>query len=82
MNAKTYNDGIRAHWSIEDSLHYVKDVAFAEDASLIRTGNAPTNFSIIRNIVINLLGRLNFVSFKQAIQMTGGDIQAIVGMLE
>lgn len=82
MSAKAYNDGIRAHWSIENSLHYVKDVTFSEDASLIRTGSAPTNFSIIRNIAINLFGRLNFISFKQAIRMMGGDIQAIGKLLE
>ena len=48
MSAKEYNLGIRAHWGVE-SMHYIKDVTFGEDASLIRTGNAPTNFSIIRN---------------------------------
>lgn len=46
MSAKEYNLGIRAHWGVE-SMHYIKDVTFGEDASLIRTGNAPTNFSII-----------------------------------
>jgi len=54
MTAKEYNIGIRNHWSVE-SMHYVKDVTFREDASLIRTGNAPTNFSIIRNITMNVL---------------------------
>ena len=82
MNAKTYNEGIRSHWAIENSLHYVKDVTFGEDASLIRTGNAPTNFSIIRNIAINLLRRLECTSLKQAIRKIGGDIQAIGKLLE
>lgn len=82
MSAKLYNIGIRAHWAIENSLHYVKDVTFCEDASLIRTGCAPTNFSIIRNIAINLFSRLNFTSFKQAIRMMGGDIRAIGRLLE
>ena len=82
MSAKAYNEGIRSHWLIENSLHYVKDVTFAEDASLIRTGNAPTNFSIIRNIAINLLRRLNFLNFKQAIRLIGGDIKTIGKLLE
>jgi len=72
LPASSYNKGIRSHWAIENSLHYVKDVTFAEDASLIRTGNAPTNFSIIRNIAINILRRMNFISFPQAIRMIGG----------
>lgn len=70
------------HWSIENSLHYVKDVTFGEDASRIRTGNAPTNFSIIRNIAINLLRKTNFNSFPQAIRRIGGDIATLYALLE
>lgn len=81
MSAKEYNHGIRAHWAVESSLHYVKDVTFGEDASLIRTGNAPTNFSIIRNITMNILRRENYISFKQAIRMIGGDIERLCNLL-
>lgn len=81
MSAKEYNHGIRAHWAVESSLHYVKDVTFGEDASLIRTGNVPTDFSIIRNIVMNVLRRENFISFPQAIRMIGGDIQKLSSRL-
>lgn len=81
MSAEEYNHGIRAHWAVENSLHYVKDVTFGEDASLIRTGNAPTNFSIIRNIAINVLRRENFISFPQAIRMLGGDIEKLGRLL-
>jgi predicted transposase YbfD/YdcC len=82
VSASIYNRGIRSHWAIENSLHYVKDVTFGEDASRIRTGNAPTNFSIIRNISINLLRRMNFNSFPQAIRMIGGNISRLVKVLE
>jgi len=81
-SASQYNKGIRSHWAIENSLHYVKDVTFHEDASRIRTGNAPTNFSIIRNIAINVLRRMNFNSFPQAIRMVGGDIPRLFQALE
>ncbi len=81
-SASSYNQGIRSHWAIENSLHYVKDVTFNEDASLVRTGNAPTNFSIIRNIAINVLRRMDFISFPQAIRMIGGDIGRLMEALE
>jgi len=81
MTAKEYNIGIRAHWSIE-SMHYVKDVTFGEDASLIRTKNAPTNFSIIRNITLNVLRRENYINFPQAIRMIGGNIKRLSFLLE
>ena len=82
LQASDYNKGIRSHWAIENSLHYVKDVTFCEDTSRIRTGNAPTNFSIIRNIAINALRRLNFASFPQAIRLVGGNIPKLLEILE
>ena len=80
MSAKEYNKGIRAHWNVE-AMHYVKDVTFAEDASLIRTKNAPTNFSIIRNISMNVLKREKYDYFPQAIRMLGGKIKKLYGLL-
>ena len=53
-------DSIRGHWSIENSLHWVRDVTFDEDRSQIRTGSAPRVFATMRNLVISLL-RLNGV---------------------
>ena len=46
------------HWHIENKLHWVRDVNFAEDRSQTRTGSLPLILSLLRNIVISLL-RLN-----------------------
>ena len=46
---------IRLHWGIENKLHWVLDVAFSEDASRKRAGNASQNFSILSKIALNLL---------------------------
>jgi predicted transposase YbfD/YdcC len=45
----------RRHWSIENSMHWVLDVVFNEDASRIRKGNGAHNFAILRRIALNLL---------------------------
>lgn len=45
----------RSHWGVENSLHWVLDVTFREDDSRIRTGYAPENFNIVRQLAINLL---------------------------
>ena len=46
---------VRAHWGIENNLHWVLDMAFLEDGQRARTGNSAANMSIIRHIAINLI---------------------------
>ena len=46
---------IRTHWSIENSCHWVLDVAFDEDRCRIRKNNGSQNFAILRRIALNLL---------------------------
>jgi len=46
---------VRQHWGVENSLHWVLDVAFHEDDSRVRVGNAPENLALVRKITHNLL---------------------------
>ena len=46
---------VQGHWGIENRLHYVRDVTFAEDASRIRTGSGPRIMATLRNLAIALL---------------------------
>jgi predicted transposase YbfD/YdcC len=45
---------IQGHWSIENRVHYVRDVTQGEDASRIRTGTGPEVMAILRNTALNL----------------------------
>jgi predicted transposase YbfD/YdcC len=49
-----FGTSVRAHWGIENSLHYVLDVAFGEDACRIKSGNGPENIAFIRKIALTL----------------------------
>ena len=51
---KEFAKSTRGHWSIE-SMHWVLDVVFAEDASRIRNGDGAENFGFLRKFVLSLL---------------------------
>jgi predicted transposase YbfD/YdcC len=46
---------VRGHWEIENKLHWVRDVTYQEDKSLVRTGNAPRVMAALRSLAISLL---------------------------
>ena len=54
-DAVVINKGVRKHWGIENKVHWVLDVAFNEDHSRKRAGNAAQNFSTLNRIALNLL---------------------------
>ncbi|MDR2160696.1 MAG: ISAs1 family transposase, partial [Desulfovibrio sp.] len=48
----------RAHWQIENSMHWCLDVVFNEDQSRTRSRNAAKNLGTLRSICLNLLHRI------------------------
>jgi predicted transposase YbfD/YdcC len=46
---------VRRHWHIENKLHWVRDVTYQEDKSLVRTGNAPRVMASLRSLAISIL---------------------------
>lgn len=65
-NARNLLNATRCHWSIENSLHWVMDVTFREDASRIRKDNRSQNMIVLRHIALNILKKdLSKASLKQ-----------------
>lgn len=53
--AARLQQAVRAHWGVENNLHWTIDMAFREDESRIRTGNAPANMAVLRHIALNVI---------------------------
>lgn len=54
LNATELAPMVRDHWAIENSLHWVLDMAFKDDESRVRTDQAPENFVTIKHMAANL----------------------------
>jgi len=65
-DADVFATGIRGHWSIENRLHWVKDVIQHEDDSGIAKGNGIETLSILKNVAIHICRKLGFDSIKGA----------------
>ena len=53
--AKRLATGVRGHWGIENGLHWVLDMTFAEDRSRARKGNAQENLALLRRWALSVL---------------------------
>ncbi|MEV0178989.1 ISAs1 family transposase [Streptomyces sp. NPDC050625] len=63
---------IRGHWQVE-SLHHVRDTTFAEDASQLRTGNAPRAMATWRNLAIGALHTAGHQAIAAALRHNARD---------
>ena len=64
QKAIEFCSGIRGHWSIENRLHWVKDVMQGEDKAGIKKGNGIEVLSIFRTMAINMTRELGYDSLK------------------
>lgn len=72
---------IRGHWSIENRLHWVRDVTFDEDRSTIRTGTGPQVMATLRNTAVSVLRLAGHTSIAAALRHHSRDAHRPVGLL-
>ncbi len=65
-------DYIRGHWSIE-VLHHIRDVTYTEDASQIRTGNAPHAMASLRNLAIGIVRAAGHTTIAKTLRHNARD---------
>ena len=56
-SAATFMSAVRAHWSVENNLHWSLDISFREDGCRIRKGYGSENMAVFRQIALNLLSQ-------------------------
>lgn len=59
LDAKTFASAVRAHWHIENRLHWVLDVVFHDDLARLRTGSGPQNMAIVKHMAMNIVRESN-----------------------
>lgn len=83
-DAKVAAYAVRSHWGVENSLHWVLDVAFREDNCRIRKDFGAENFAVLRHISLNLLKHER--SLKKGIKAkrlkAGWDLDYLVKVLK
>jgi predicted transposase YbfD/YdcC len=58
----------RGQWSIENKLHWVRDITFDEDRSQIRSGAGPRVMASLRNLVISILRRCGATNIAKTVR--------------
>ena len=61
-------DIICGHWAIEDQLHWIRDMDFAEDRSQERTASGPRIMASLRNLAITILRLAGAISIAAALR--------------
>lgn len=59
---------VRGHWSIENSLHWVRDVTFDEDRSQVRKGSGPRVMASLRNLAIGLFRKCGSSNIAESLR--------------
>jgi predicted transposase YbfD/YdcC len=71
----------RGHWTIENRVHYVRDVTFGEDACQVRAGNAPRVLASLRNTILNLMRRSGWNNISDALRHYAAKIKYALGLI-
>lgn len=71
----------RGHWTIENPLHYVKDVTMGEDRSTVHKDNGPKIMAALRNTAVSLLRRAGFSTIAERLRYNCGHPDAALQVL-
>jgi predicted transposase YbfD/YdcC len=72
---------VRGHWTIENKVHWVRDVTFREDSSRVRTGPRPRIMATLRNLAIGLIRQAGYTKIAATIRKIRHDPALLIAIL-
>jgi predicted transposase YbfD/YdcC len=72
---------VRGHWTIENKVHWVRDVTFGEDSSRVRTGPRPRIMVTLRNLAIGLIRQAGYTKIAATIRRIKYDTGLLLAIL-
>lgn len=82
VSAKKLIEIVRSHWCIENQMHWILDVVFAEDANRARKDAAPENLALLRRLALNLLrSHPEPISMRRKINAAAWDDNFLLSLL-
>lgn len=82
LTAEQLAEAVRAHWRIENSLHWVLDVTFREDLARVRKGYGARNMAVVRHFAVNIVRNANDrLSLKTRRKLAGWDPNYLASLL-
>jgi len=72
---------VRGHWTIENKVHWVRDVTFREDSSRVRTGPRPRIMATLRNLAIGLIRQAGYTKIAATIRTIKYDTALLLAVL-
>jgi predicted transposase YbfD/YdcC len=72
---------VRGHWTIENKVHWVRDVTFSEDASRVRTGPKPRIMATLRNLAVGLIRQAGYTRIAATIRRIKYDTALLLSIL-
>ena len=71
----------RAHWGIENGLHYTRDETLGEDRCRVRKGRSPQVLASLRNVAVHLLREIDAPSMAAAVRQLAANPEEAMGLL-
>ncbi len=72
---------VRGHWTIENGVHWIRDVTFDEDRSQVRKGNGPRVMATLRNLAISVLNMAGATSIAKATRWCCRNLDACLRLI-